>query len=213
MKTEKFLIAKGNSTLLVLNCPVGKRLEIAKEYLGKVEQVGFITKKKAFPKLVMMGNELSINGTLALASTLGKQGILYTSGFAGPVTYRNVNGKTCIKLSLSFKKEGNLALFEGIGYKCIKEELRFSKGQLAKLAKKYHLPAFGIVIYKNNKIKPIVYVKDTNSLVEETACGSGSIAINIITGIKKIKQPTGETILVSKKNKVFEICARVREAR
>jgi len=211
MKIKKFLIAKGNSTLLIWDCPKEKRLEISKKYLNKVEQVGFITEEKGIPKLVMMGNELCINGTLALASTFDKKGILYTSGFGKSVEYENVDGKTCIKLPLFFKRRDNLILFEGLGYKCIDKDIKVSKKQMAKLAEKYQLPAFGIVIYKNNKIKPIIYVKDTKSLVEETACGSGSIAVSIITGIEEIVQPTGETISVSKRNGVFEVCARVKE--
>jgi len=87
---RKFLIASGNSTLLVWNCPrAQKRKEIIKKYLGRVEQIGFVSENNGTPKLEMMGNELCINGTSALASTLGTKGKLFTSELPFPIEYSN----------------------------------------------------------------------------------------------------------------------------
>ena len=64
MIIKKILIAGGNSTALVYNCSEKQRKKISRELLKNVEQVGFISKNK----LIMMGDELCINGTLAFAS-------------------------------------------------------------------------------------------------------------------------------------------------
>lgn len=72
MKKQKFLIAGGNSTLLVWGCPVWKKSQVIKKYLGEVEQVGFIENANGISSLEMMGGELCINATLALASKLGQ---------------------------------------------------------------------------------------------------------------------------------------------
>ena len=40
--------------------------------------------------------------------------------------------------------------------------------------------AVGVIWYKNNKINPIVWVKNINSLFYENACGSGSLAFGIL---------------------------------
>lgn len=211
MKIRKFLIAGGNSTALVWDCSEKDRLKVAKEYLKEVEQVGFVSEEAGLPKLVMMGNELCVNGTIALASLLSEGESLYTSGLSSKVKYKNNDNRTCIELALSFKREGSIILFEGIGYKCVERAKEMSKNIISKLAQEYKLPAFGIVVYDDNKIRPYVYVRDTDSLVEETACGSGSIAVSIIIERKDIIQPTGEIISVSKKDKSFVICTIVEE--
>ncbi|MDD5147705.1 MAG: hypothetical protein PHV63_04130 [Candidatus Daviesbacteria bacterium] len=52
-------------------------------------------------------------------------------------------------------------------------------------------------------------MKATNSLFEETACGSGSIACSLTTGFNNIIQPTGETIFVKFKGTKFTVGAKV----
>ncbi|MBI4918673.1 hypothetical protein HY837_01995 [archaeon] len=54
MKIKKFLIAYGNSTALVYDCPVKNRLKIIKKLLLKVEQVGFVSARNKFPQMQMM---------------------------------------------------------------------------------------------------------------------------------------------------------------
>ena len=70
MKTEKFLIAGGNPTLLVWGCPPDEQVAVSKQLLesGDAEQVGFITDEHDITYLMMMGDELCINATLALAA-------------------------------------------------------------------------------------------------------------------------------------------------
>src|SRR3990167_550787 len=84
----------------------------------------------------------------------------------------------------------------GIG--CIFVEKALSSKELARLAKKYNLPAFGSVVIKDNTIYPRVYVKDVNSCIDETSCGSGSISAAIISGLENILQPSGGVISVKR---------------
>ncbi len=214
MIMRKFLIAGGNSTLLCWGCPVGAQKRIVSTYLKKVEQVGFVSlSDDSYARLTMMGNELCINATLALTSQLlQKNGYVFTSGISGPIRYQQSGVRTKIIFpQKGFLKMKNIVLCPGIGFLFSNEKIKVSKLLLSKLCTTYKLPAFGVAIYKNNTLTPIVYVKQTNSLFNETSCGSGSIAVSFCTGQKYIKQPTGETIIVEIKEKEIEISAKVQE--
>lgn len=211
MKLKRLLIAGGNSTLLVWDCPPGNKNTIIQKYLSEVEQIGFVEKKNDLPYLNMMGGELCINGTIALASLCGKQGKLFTSGLQSPIFYQNTKGKTSIALTINYKKIDNTILLEGIGYIFLKNKVKNPKIFLRKLCSQYNLLAFGIIYFQDGKIIPNVYVKPTNSLFEETACGSGSIAFSILTRKINITQPTGKTIVVNKKGNSFVITAQVNK--
>ena len=88
---------------------------------------------------------------------------------------------------------------------------KISKQKLTKklalklLAKKYNLPAIGVINYEKNNIKPLIYVKNTDSLVWENACGSGSLAYSLISGYSKIVQPSGQIIDIRKTGRFFTI--------
>lgn len=208
MKIQKFLIAGGNSTLLAWNCPNSSKNKVINKYLGKFEQVGFV-EEKILPKLNMMGDELCINSTIALASQLEKSGKLLTSGIKKAIKYKNINDNTYIAINIDYKRIKNIILLTGIGFLCTQEKNQVSKELLLKLANKYSLPAFGMIFYKKDRITPYVYVKETDSLFKETACGSGSIACALATGFKNIIQPTGEIISVSIKGNEFTVGAKV----
>ncbi len=210
MKLNKYLIADGNSTLLVKSYKSCEKETIIRKYLGEVEQIGFISYPRGIPKLLMMGNELSINATLALAAMLSnKSGRLLSSGYKGFVQYENQKQYTKIRLSIAYEKFDNTALLNGIGYVFLKRNKQINKNYLSGLCSKYNLPAFGAIFYKKNRLIPYVYVKQTNSLFKETACGSASIVLNILTGKKFITQPTGEIITVEKNGNDFTISAEI----
>jgi len=206
-----FKIAKGNSTALVRNCPNKLKRKVSKLLLNKVEQVGFVRHFKK-PELEMMGGELCINAALAFASQLSKKGVLYTEGIKKPIQYRNWDNNTSIKVPLKYKRYGNIVLFDRIGFIILSKEYKkkVSKRLIANLSKKYKLPAFGAIVYYKNKITPYVYVKNVNSFVKETACGSGSIAYSIISGCKRIIQPTGQAIYVNIRKNI-EVKAKVKK--
>ncbi|WP_315122243.1 diaminopimelate epimerase [uncultured Clostridium sp.] len=77
--------------------------------------------------------------------------------------------------------------------------------------------AFGIMYYDydENYLEPLVYVKGTDSLVEERSCASGTSALGAALAYtkrcsieEKIKQPGGELQVIAdwKENKVIHIC-------
>ncbi len=211
MIVKKFIIAGGNSTALVYDCPVVDRDKTAKKLLKEVEQVGFVSTKATLPKLIMMGGELCINATLAFASTLNKNGKLTTSGLKNPIPYSNKNSSTTIKIPFKFKQDENVILLSWIGFILYdtKEKSEIKKSELSDLSKKYKLPAFGGIIYNKDKIIPYVYVSGVNSFVKETACGSGSVAFYIFSGIKNVVQPTEKIISIKKRAEFFDISAKV----
>ena len=102
-------------------------------------------------------------------------------------------------------------LSAGIGYILLKNTSEISKTKLRDLCGMFNLPAFWAIVNDKNKITPAVYVKDTNSMTYESACGSGSIALNILKNINSVIQPTGEIITVSRKENYFTISAKVIE--
>lgn len=214
MKSSKinvYKIAGGNATSLVEGCLLAKRNVFAKSELRFVEQVGFIEEVK-IPTMTMMGGELSINGSLAFAKHLGqKSGILKTSGSNQIVTFKSTAGLTAGTFILQPKiiKDRQIVLFEGIGYICIENSTTPTRESLRVLASEFNLPAFGVAGFIDNKLTPFVYVKDTDSLVAETACGSGSVALSIITGQETIIQPTGQNINVVRNGDRFTVCAKV----
>jgi hypothetical protein len=148
----------------------------------------------------MMGGELCINATLAFARHLGKAaGTLYTSGLRDTVHYFNEGSLSSISFGCKFELQENRILFDGIGYALYPKNAiyKIQKGAIAALAEEYHLPAFGGIIFDENRIIPHIYVKGSDSFVQESACGSGSLAYAIYSGHKEIVQPSGGKILVS----------------
>ena len=210
MIIKTFLIAGGNSTLLVQNCEKNTRKQLISQYLGKVEQVGFIQGNR----LEMMGSELCINGTIAFASQLSeKKGKLFTSGIGTAIKYFNTDAQTTIELPITTTLDKNIVLLPGIGFLCETKDINITKELLLNFCQLYDLPAFGVAIYKDNQLTPYVYVKKTDSLFKETACGSGSIAICLFTGLQQIRQPTGEYISVRIEENTIAISAQVKEVK
>jgi hypothetical protein len=162
----------------------------------------------------MMGGELCVNATLAFASQLFDSGELITSGVEGKIKYENRNGITKISIPLKYEKLKNVILFEGIGFICIakNENVRIDKKFLFDFCNKYKLSAFGAIVYEGNRIDPYVYVKEVDSFVRETACGSGSIAFSLFSGYREIIQPTKKVIEVRRvSDKNIEVISKVCE--
>lgn len=210
MKLNKYLIAGGNSTLIVWDCPESEKSGVIKKYLGQVEQIGFASiDKDGVPMFSMMGGEFCGNGTIAFASTLSEKGQLRTSGINDLVDYNNSDGNTTITVPIRYSIDNNIVLLVGIGYLYSDKDIDVKPELLKSLAQKYNLPAFGVACNIGGKLIPYVYVRDTDSFFKETACGSGSIAVCIMSGLEQIIQPSGKVIAVKKNGDQFQLTAKV----
>ena len=209
MQVKYFTIAGGNKTALIWDCPEAERLPKANELLATVEQVGFVTDGER-PQLLMMGGELCINALIALAAHSGNvEGILATTTHP-EILYKNYINKTSIVIPLTHTKEDNVILFDGIGFVCVQEGDGPPTHSLSSYAAKYNKPAFGTVTYDSaGRIVPRIHVVSTDSERDETACGSGSVAVHLATGHTHLVQPTGEIIIVHSDGETFYIEASV----
>ncbi len=229
-KIEYMLVSpSGNATAIVF----GQRdVSIAKKILlndKKVEQVIF-----AYEEMyennncwhgIMAGNELCINALRALGYLLlkGENGALkiLSSGIRKLVEVKVNNKKSIIKLDFNdlfldkVKIDDNtfLVLLNGITHLVVKEKSKLFKNkidthyinELISLFELKNYEASGIMFLdSNNNLNPYVYVRDVDTLISETACGSGSIACGIVQyeyfGFKdtlSIKQPSSFNLDVS----------------
>ncbi len=208
MRIKYFTIAGGNKTALVWDCSECDRERCVADILPTVEQIGFVTGNTQ-SQLLMMGGELCINALLALASQLQNEaGVLSTSN-QNNIAYRNYDNKTRIEITLPYEIENNVILLDGIGFICTKADAPLSY-LLNAYAQKYNRPAFGELVYDaSGRIYPRVHVVQTDSVIDETACGSGSVAAHLVTGHNHIVQPTGETITIHSDGDIFYIEASV----
>lgn len=206
MQIKYFTIAGGNKTALVWDCPIQDRAEQTRNLLPHVEQVGFVTDSQ----LTMMGSELCINALLALATQMEtSEGILEMSPLKN-IRYKKLGNKTQLTITLPYAKIDDLILLGGIGFICTQEKNLVTSQALKTYAEQYKLPAFGVLLYDNGaRIFPKVYVAQTDSVIDETACGSGSVAAHLMTGHNNIVQPTGEIISISSEGDTFCIEAAV----
>lgn len=168
----------------------------------RIEQVVFIEKDR----IQTMGDELCINGSLAGAYLL-RQPKLEISGIDQSALFTQKDDSIAIRLPidiLQFKRR-NVIKLKGIVYLVSNNKRNANKKYLSKLACKFSVPASGIIFYKKNSIRPLVYVTETDSLVWENACGSGSLSYFIYSGISKIIQPSNKIVLVNKSKIYFTV--------
>ncbi len=164
-----------------------------------------------------------MNGLLAAATAM--QAI--SGVIIGPnnlkVAFSKSDWQTKISLPLTYRKESladeNVVLFDSIGYLVDTRPpvMAGLKETLKRNCEMWNVPAFGYVQVYGNQIRPYVFVRNTDSLVAETACGSGSIAAYVSTdagdtrSLVDIYQPTGKPIRIQRLNEPcsFTISARV----
>lgn len=229
MKTINFIVINplGNITALVKDSvSKNRRPVIANKIMNqfpKIEQVGFIKGNK----LEMMGGELSINATLAfgyyLSQKLKRNSLkLKTSGISNVVKFQKTkNNDSRILINIPGVKKSKINGFDfvdlkGIAYFVIdksfvkKDCLLFFKKIKKNFGQSIKQKAWGVVFYNKNRIHPIVYVKDTNSIVSENACGSGSLAFYLLKEVEKIIQPSGQMMQIKKRGSRFLIKSQVK---
>lgn len=228
MKVENIKYIKftpgGNNTALVINDNYKKdeKLIINDYILGfdkSIEQVGFISKDEY--RLDMAGGEfcgnatrsatkyylnnnqgnikINVNGKYLLNSGIDKYGLVFCEM---PIIkdynqIENINNKYIVRL-------------DGIVFIIVEELINIKDKELKEysfnLIKQYKLnknEAAGVIYLNNNKIIPVIYVKNINTLFIETACGSGTAAVGIYKSFitkksieEDIIQPSGKIITV-----------------
>jgi len=181
-----------------------------------IEQVGFLDQSALpYSTFTMMGGELSLIGSLAagfslLSGNLG-QVTFQTSGILSPISVK-LSRLTCslqIPANVTIRQTSDRVSLGGISFLIIN---RIPKNQMVTDFEQESLqelllssPAAGIVFYQNSQIYPVVKVAETNTLVWESACGSGSVAFYLVSGCSKIIQPSGAILTVSRENDTLQL--------
>ena len=192
----------------------------------EVEQCCFVTLPKderALAKVEMFGGEFCGNATRSVIQLLTKgkdyQGMIEVSGVDRPLNFSVKNGVIGLEMPLpedgelvKIVEEGTLVQLDGIAQLVVtdlaKRENSSPRGLLNILLSqnKYDLAeqaAVGITYYDpvSNKADFGVWVKEVNTVFDETACGSGTCAIGIATALQaqenqklEVIQPSGESI-------------------
>ena len=216
---QQITIAGQTTALVAQKLDQSDRVPAAQSIMQKstaVEQVGFLDRSaQPYPTFTMMGEELSLIGSLAAGCQLlnGKVGqtAFLSSGISNPISV-SLRRLTCtlqISANMAVKKTPNQVFFSGIRFLVInrfpKDQVLLTNEQELLQQMLFKSPAAGIVFYQNNQIYPVVKVKETNTLIWESACGSGSVAFFMVTGCSKIKQPSGAILTVSRENDTLQL--------
>lgn len=214
----------GNNTALVINNDYSKaEKKIINDYIlgfdKSIEQVGFISTNEY--RLDMAGGEFCGNATRSAT-------MYYLNNKQGNLKI-NVNGKYILNSGIDkdgltyceipiikdknqvVKKDDKYIIkLDGIVFLIIDSFIDLKEKELKdysfNLINKYKLnkyEASGVIYLNNNKIIPVVYVKDINTLFIETACESGTAAVGIYKSFitkesieEDIIQPSGKEIKV-----------------
>lgn len=217
----------GNLTALVeTKVPKDRRAVVAKKILEEypnIEQVGF----NVNGNLEMMGGELSLLGTLTFGYWLSLQGCTQkrtslcfrTSAMKSGVKFKNC-GKdygmiTFYLPKIKVSKIDNFGFVDlgNIAYLLLPQKVSSFEADFNKYRKKINRDAWGIVYYQKNRIWPFIYVEKNGIVLEkrlENACGSGSLAYFLISGQKKIIQPSGQVLEIKKLGNRFSLKGKVK---
>ncbi|CZE47304.1 hypothetical protein [Campylobacter geochelonis] len=215
----KVFIPSGNPTALVVDGVYDeqRRKEINNEIMQKhsfIEQVGFLDDKF---NLIMAGGEQCVNAIRCAAyyhmKRLNLNEIkIKNCGeiFSCEKNRRVVSVKSkvepdIIRLSDSLYKVRltgivHLVCTLNLNFKNEDEFKKYAMGEFEKYGVKNE-KACGFMLLNGLELKPVVYVRDIDTLFYETACGSGTIACAMIRAyIKKddvslrVKQPSGKVL-------------------
>ncbi|MGV9001508.1 MAG: M15 family metallopeptidase [Candidatus Saccharimonadaceae bacterium] len=224
-QTRLYLIAGGNKTALQtvdswrgVDCNKMAGDALMKTFTA-IDQVGILYKDTN--KLEMAGGEFCGNASAATAALLSEDSNVQSykvSGFNGAIN-------STVK-KYSAKKWGVTTTFGSMPYQLSRINIQSNPtdivnfGGIAHILLEGDLPveylleakkirdkaqldndAVGVIWYKRTndivRINPIVWVKNINTQFYESSCGSGTIAAAIISGVNKIEQPSGKSIVVS----------------
>lgn len=169
---------------------------------SSIEQVGFISPSYDGPplRMDMMGSEFCGNATrsygLYAASFADFEGEgeveVYVSGVKGPMTVVVNKEKSTASVEIPKAKAISEIEIEGSTYTVVElegivhtivedrsEDEDFVKKALEIIESKYSEDAYGILFFDREKSEmvPYVYVKDSDTLIREGSCGSGTVAV------------------------------------
>ena len=224
----------GNITALVdRDFNKSRRIQIAKKILGSdpsIEQVGFIATPKTEAtagRIEMMGGEFCGNATRCLAYIIGLRKelagdfLVESSGIKYPIQARIQKNYSEITLPLAqFEVQKDLVCLPGIVHIITPEEFDKAKAlEILRERKLLRRKAVGVISYKFDQkqlsIKPFVWVRDTETLYEETSCASGSLALAYFLSQQgqgekfSIKQPSGYKLSVDINQKLISISGAI----
>lgn len=190
------VIPGGNATAIVEGqFPKETKILLAKAILAQdssLEQVGFwvpTQNPSALARLEMMGGEFCGNALRALGAllhTLHQEHCSFTlesSGLDELISTEVTNEHSSIRIPLSsFTLSQNVCHLPGISH--ILTDQKIEKHQALPLLQDFGLTqkqASGVIPYSYENgvyaLFPFVWVRDTETLYEETACASGTIAL------------------------------------
>ncbi len=192
----------------------------------EIEQCCFVTKSRdpsAIARVEMFGGEFCGNATRSVIQLMtggnDYKGRIEVSGVDKPLNFSVEN--SVIKLEMPLPRgdkisqvvdEGILVTLDGISHLVVVEEktrdIQTPRKLLQQLLKKnsYNLanePAVGVSYYdqQSNKADFAVWVKEVDTIFDETACGSGTCSIGIALARMTngnveldVIQPSGESI-------------------
>ena len=209
-----------------LNSRVMSAWKVKEASQPEVEQCCFVTLPKnieAVARVEMFGGEFCGNATRSVIQliTEGKdyQGMIEVSGVDRPLNFNVSNGVIAVEMPLPLDgnlatqvAEGTLVQLDGIAQLVVTDatiqQSRTPRELLNDLLEQnsYDLaeqPAVGVTYYdrdtKNAEFG--VWVKEVNTVFDETACGSGTCAIGVASALDarqnqkiEVVQPSGESI-------------------
>ena len=191
-----------------------------------IEQCCFVTLPKdrqAIARVEMFGGEFCGNATRSVIQLLtegnNRQGMIEVSGVKRLLSFSVIGGSIAVEMPLPESgnllqkvAEGTIVQLEGIAQLVVtdidKQNTSTTRELLDILLKqnKYNLleqPAVGIAYYERSSGKSefSVWVKTLGTVFDETACGSGTCAIGVVSALQTkrsekldIIQPSGERI-------------------
>jgi len=213
MKSYRLVDTAGQITA-VITTPIqpGQLPKLANAIMRKnprVEQVGYLQGDT----FQMMGNELSINGLISGAFLLSRAGQI--NGLDFVVTPSTITLSFPNSLVKYVDSVNQIVELQGIAYQVIsgfpKRKTISSKTKILLQKLATSSPASGIIYYQDGRIRPLVFVKATNSYVWENACGSGSLATALITKQPNIIQPSGQQICFQFTSKNIVVTTTAKE--
>lgn len=231
MKLNYYIVNPGGNITAIVPGKFTKKLKlkinkIILENEPTIEQVGFWVapkKIKAKARLEMAGGEFCGNALRSLGALVSlnqknkKPFWLESSGIKTELKVTVSKNKSAFSMLIKdIRSLSDICTLPGISH-IVTEEIFTKEGAKLLLEGNSLIDqkASGVISYKKErtiyKINPIVWVKATKTLYEETACASGTIALAYIlykkNGIKNlsIKQPSGVVFKTSIKNQIISL--------